>query len=78
MLLNIDRVLAETVARDLGLEQLPEPLPLAIKPPKPEVAVSPALSLLARPGDGSITTRKIAILVADGIDSAGAAAIHEA
>ncbi len=77
MLLNIDKGLAQTVARDLGMEQLPEPLPLAIKPPKPEVEVSPALSLMARPGDGSIITRKIAILVADGIDSAGAMAIHE-
>ena len=35
---------------------------------KPEVKTSPALSLLARPGDGSIRTRRIAILVADGVD----------
>jgi catalase len=34
----------------------------------PEVRVSPALSLLARPGDGSIRTRRVAILVADGCD----------
>ncbi len=34
----------------------------------PEVTSSPALSLLARPGDGSIRMRRIAILVADGID----------
>src|SRR6202000_104487 len=33
---------------------------------KPEVAKSQALSLLARPGDGSIATRRIAILVAQG------------
>jgi len=77
MLLNIDKGLAQTVARDLGMERLPEPLPLAINPPKPEVEVSPTLSLMARPGDGSITTRKIAILVADGINIAGAMAIHE-
>ena len=35
---------------------------------KPEVSVSPALSLFARPGDGSIRTRRVAILVADGCD----------
>jgi hypothetical protein len=37
------------------------------KPPVPEIKESPALSLFARPGDGSISTRKIAILVADGV-----------
>jgi catalase len=77
MLLNIDKGLAQTVATDLGMERLPEPLPLAINPPKPEIEVSPALSLMARPGDGSIATRKIAILVADGIDDAAAIAIHD-
>ena len=34
----------------------------------PEVKASPALSLLARPGDGSIRTRNIALLVASGVD----------
>ena len=35
----------------------------------PEVSASPALSLFARPGDGSIRTRRVAILVADGCDA---------
>ena len=35
----------------------------------PEIASSPALSLMARPGDGGIATRKIAILLADGVES---------
>ena len=35
---------------------------------EPEVAVSPALSLKARPGDGSIRTRKVAMLIADGVE----------
>jgi catalase len=57
--------------------QMPKPLPRALKnPPKPEVEVSPALSLFARPGDGSIATRRIAILVADGVDGEGAQALH--
>jgi catalase len=34
------------------------------------VSVSPALSLFARPGDGSIRTRRVAILVADGCEGA--------
>ena len=75
MLLNIDEDLAASVAADLGLE-LPDPLPLAIDPNAPEVDISPALSLFARPGDGSIRTRRIGILVADGLDAAGATALH--
>ncbi len=35
---------------------------------KPEVAKSPALSLFARPGDGGVRARRVAILVADGVD----------
>jgi catalase len=75
-LANVDVGLARTLARELGM-QMPKPLPRALKnPPKPEVEVSPALSLFARPGDGSIATRRIAILVADGVDGEGAQALH--
>jgi len=77
MLRNIDEALAKEVAKGLGLEKLPEPLPLAIQPPEPEVKVSPALSLMARPGNGSIATRRVAILMAGGADGAAAKAIHE-
>ena len=42
--------------------------------PSPRSRSSPALSLLARPGDGGIETRRIAILVADGVDGDAAAA----
>jgi catalase len=45
-------------------------MPRAIKrTPKPEVSLSKALSLLARPGDGGIATRKVAILIANGIEA---------
>ncbi len=78
MLANVDQGLARQLAADLGME-VPAPLPRALKrPPKPEVERSPALSLFARPGDGSIRTRRIAILVADGVDGAAAVALHEA
>jgi catalase len=68
-LLNASRELATGLARDLGLE-LPEAMPRATKTSaKPEISASPALSLKALPGDGSIATRKIAIVLADGVDS---------
>jgi catalase len=35
---------------------------------QPEVAKSPALSLFARPGDGGVRARRVAMLVADGVD----------
>jgi catalase len=66
---NVDEELARAVANGLGLNALPDPLPLLVKPPaKPEVKSSEALSLLARPGKTGIATRRIALLVADGVD----------
>jgi len=76
-LANVDAELASLVADGLGVD-VPEPSPLAIDPVTPEVEESAALSLMARPGDGTIRGRKIAILVATGVDGAGALAIHEA
>jgi len=77
MLANIDDKLVAAVAAGLGMD-VPQPLPRALaKPARPEVDVSPSLSLFARPGDGSIRTRRVGILVADGIDSAAATALHE-
>ncbi|MEO5677945.1 MAG: catalase [Usitatibacter sp.] len=77
MLANVDDDLAGRVAEGLGIA-VPDPLPLAIKPAKPEITASPTLSLFARPGDGSIRGRKVAILVANGVDGAGALAVHAA
>ncbi|WP_418132067.1 DJ-1/PfpI family protein (plasmid) [Variovorax sp. 375MFSha3.1] len=59
--------------------ELPAPLPRVLDvPTAPEVDRSPALSLLTRPGDGGIRTRKIAILVADGIEGAPIAVLVSA
>jgi len=75
-LANVDDELVERVATGLGMD-VPDPAPRALKrPPKPEVQRSPALSLFARPGDGSIRTRRVAIFVADGVDGAAAQAVH--
>jgi catalase len=68
-LLNASKELAAGLAQDLGLE-LPQPMPRATKnSSKAETSASPALSLKALPGDGSIATRKIAIVLADGVES---------
>jgi len=75
---NASEDLAAKVADGLGME-LPEALPKALaNPATPEVTQSPALSLFARPGDGSIQGRKIAILVAHGVEGKSAVALHEA
>jgi len=75
MLANVSEDLAQGVAAGLGLE-MPAPMPKVLdKVAKPEVKTSSALSLLARPGDGSVKTRRVAILVANGID-ASIAALH--
>ncbi|MES2280785.1 MAG: catalase [Pseudomonadota bacterium] len=75
---NASEDLAQQVADGLGMP-LPDALPRALeRAPKPEVSASPALSLMARPGDGGIKARKIAILVADGSLGAAAAKLHAA
>ncbi|WP_353149686.1 catalase [Pollutimonas bauzanensis] len=78
MLRNVSDELASGVASGLGME-LPDPMPKAIEQtPTPEVDVSPALSLTARPGNGGVRTRKIAILVTDNVDGASVMAIANA
>ena len=74
---NVADELAQAVADGIGMA-LPDPLPKVLaRPQKPEVKVSGALSLFARPGEMGIKTRRIAILVADGVDGAAATALHE-
>jgi len=69
MLRNASEALAAKVAKGLGMAELPAPLPKAVaKVARPEVLKSPALSLMHRPGDGRLSGRKVAILVAPGVD----------
>ena len=59
--------LAQKVAKGLGMNPVPDALPLALPDvATPEVLKSPSLSLLHRPGNGSLAGRKVAILVAPG------------
>jgi catalase len=75
---NASEELAAALAEGLGME-LPPPLPKVLeRVAKPEVSKSPALSLFARPGTTGIRTRKIAILVADGVDGEAMTKLHEA
>ncbi len=67
MLRNVSDELAQRVADGLGMK-LPKAMPRLVPVVEPEVTVSPALSLTARPGDGSIRGRKVAVLVAAGTD----------
>jgi len=77
-LANVAKELAERVAAGLGFD-VPEPLPKVLeRTPRPEVEQSPSLSLLVRPGDGSIATRKIALIVANGVDGEPLARLHAA
>jgi catalase len=77
MLANVAEDLAASVAQGLGMP-VPAALPKVMKKPTaPEVQTSSALSLFAHPGDGSIRTRRIAILVADGVAGTDAKALHE-
>ena len=70
-LMNVAPELATAVAEGLGIATMPEPMPKVMqKKVRPEISASPALSLFARPGDGGIRARRIAILVADGVTGA--------
>jgi catalase len=78
MLRNVSGDLAKRVAHGLGMP-LPGAMPRALaRTPRPEVERSPALSLLARPGEGGIRTRRIALLVADGVDGKVVAEVQTA
>ena len=76
LLANVDATLASAVAGGLGME-VPAPLPLATDRPIPEYEPSPALSLMARPGETGIRTRRVAILVAPGVDAAMVRSIYD-
>jgi catalase len=76
-LVHVAPGLAATVAEGLGMEVPPAAPPGDIVPP-PAYAPSPSLSLLARAGGIGVATRRVAILVGDGVDGAGVEAVRAA
>jgi catalase len=68
-LVNVDERLAALVAAGLGME-VPPPLPLSSDRPMYHYPPSPALSLFSRPGNIGVVTRRVALLVAPGVDGA--------
>ena len=78
MLRNVSDDLAGAVAQGLGMD-LPEAMPRALeRSPRPEVKTSAALTLMALPGEQGIRSRKVAIVVADGVDGAAVAKVQAA
>ncbi|MET0321482.1 MAG: catalase [Duganella sp.] len=66
-LVNVHESLAAPVADSLGMD-VPPALPLATSRPPHVYPPSPALSLLHRPGNAGVVTRRVALLVAPGVD----------
>jgi catalase len=78
MLANVAPELAEGVAGGLGIAVPPaQPRALDVEF-KSEVEASAGLSLFARPGDGRIAGRRVALLVADGAHGVSLRAVHAA
>ncbi|TIO04332.1 MAG: catalase [Mesorhizobium sp.] len=66
-LLNIDEGLADTVADELGMKQLPKPADAAAAP-RDDLDPSPALSIIEN-GPNSFAGRKVGVLVSQGADA---------
>jgi catalase len=76
LLVNVNELLAGSVADGLGIE-LPPAMPLASNLPIPTYPPSPALSLLTRPGTTGIATRRVALLISNGIDQKCVSTLYE-
>ncbi len=77
MLANVDDTLARRVADGLGFD-VPPAMPKATMLQPPSYAPSPALSLFYRPGDGGIKGRRIALLVAPGVEAESLRSVYAA
>ncbi|HCS66399.1 MAG TPA: catalase HPII [Cellvibrio sp.] len=76
LLVNVNDVLANGVADGLGIA-LPPAMPLASNLPIPSYPPSPGLSLLSRPGTTGIATRRVAILINEGVGKECVTAIYD-
>ena len=79
MLRNASESLAKKVGEGLGMQELPGAMPRALaNPATPELTNSPALSLMARPGNTGVTAKKVALLIAPGVMGDSIVAVHKA
>jgi len=78
MMVNVSPKLAEGIASGLGIPVPPAQPRVLESPAKPEVTLSPALSLFARPGNGSVAGRRVALFVCDGVEAESLRATHAA
>lgn len=77
VLANVDSDLAQAVADGLGVP-VPAPQPRALNTKvESEVDISGALSLLSRPGETGVRTRRIALLVADGVNATTLRSVYQ-
>ena len=78
LLANVDEGLVNAVATGLGITA-PAAQPLAMETVvTPEVEISKALSLFARPGDGVVIGKRVAMLVAEGVEAVSLRTAREA
>jgi catalase len=68
LLRNVDEALAAAVAGGIGIELPASQPPLVRFAGESEVSTSAALSLFARPGDGALRGRRVALLAVAGVD----------
>lgn len=79
MLRNVSEELALSVAEGLGMPELPPPMPGAIAPSRPSRPLASAsLSLFAHPGEGGVRSRRVAIVIDEGVDIEGIAGLRDA
>lgn len=76
LLVNVDETLAQEVADGLGID-LPAAAPLASDISFPVLDASPGLSETFYPGDGTIKTKRVAILAAHGVNGANVNALYD-
>ena len=77
-LVNVSAELAATAAAGLGMAVPPAMPRVPAHPAAPEVTTSAALSVTRQSGDGGIRSRRVAILVADGVDGRSIASTQSA
>lgn len=75
LLVNVDEELAKNIANNLGFD-VPAAQPALVDISNKSIEPSPPLSLLSRPGEKGIQTRRVAILVGEGCDGVIARMIY--